>query len=169
MILNQGGSRISKLGSAEEVQEVMLTLILFILLVQYLASTKALNGHKTQSGKKRGVPGKHLKMTEVNEFLDTAEDRLGSRQNTKAVLTTSLGNQFAAKAKELFWSKGLSKITNETEMAAALFFCAKATGTYDQVQRAYKNDKGGKLITHLCQKIVKALSSTDRILRNDVS
>ena len=150
----------------EEVHEVMLTLILFILLVQYLASTKALNEHKTQSGRKRG---KHLKMTEINTYIDTAEDRLEARQNTKSVLATSLGRQFAAKAKELFWSKGLSKITNETEMAAALFYCAKATGTLAQVQGAYSNDRGGKLITHLGQKIVKALSITDREMRKKVS
>ena len=54
-------------------------------------------------------------------------------------------------------------------MTAALLYFAKATGTLEQVQSAYKNDKGGKLITRLSQKIVKALSGTDRTLRNDVS
>ena len=85
------------------------------------------------------------------------------------MLTISLVNQFAAKVKELFWTKGLSEISNEIEMTAALFYCAKATVTLEQVQSAYKNDKGGKLITRLSQKIVKTLSSTDRTLRNNVS
>ena len=54
-------------------------------------------------------------------------------------------------------------------MTAALLYFAKATGTLEQVQSAYKSDKGCKLITRAHQTIVKALSGTDRDLRKDVS
>ena len=107
-------------------------------------------------------------MNEVQQFVDTTEGRLASRQDTKEVLAATLGNQFSAEAKKLFWG-GLSKITNEDEMIAAMIISARETGTEKQIRHAYKFDRGGKLITRLSQKIVKTLSSTDRTLRNNVS
>ena len=108
-------------------------------------------------------------MNEVTGFVDLTQSSVVARQNTQNALMKSVANEFANSSKELFVNKVLSKITSETDMTAALIYCAKATGNYGSVLNAMQTEPLGSLITGISQRIVKVLSIKDRTLPQEVS
>jgi len=108
-------------------------------------------------------------MNEVTGMIDLTQNSVKARNKTQNTLTRSLANEVASEAKELFEINGLSKITNETEMKAAILYCAKRSGNLESVSQAMINDPLGSLITAISQQILKLLSIKDRTLRRDVS
>jgi len=79
-------------------------------------------------------------MNEVTGFVDLTQSSVVARQNTQNALMKSVANEFANSSKELFVNKVLSKITSETDMTAALIYCAKAfQGKYTSNMSLVKN------------------------------
>ena len=132
------------------------------------ASLNSILGGETKRPRSDAEP-RRLSMNEVTGMIDLTQNSVEARNKTQNTLTRSLANEVASEAKELFEINGLSKITNETEMKAAILYCAKRSGNFESVSQAMINDPLGSLITAISQRIVKLLSIKDRTLRRDVS
>ena len=132
------------------------------------ASLNSILGGETKRPRSDAEP-RRLSMNEVTGMIDLTQNSLKARNKTQNTLTRSLANEVASEAKELFEINGLSKITSETDMTAALIYCAKATGNNGSVLNAMQTEPQGKFLLGIKQRMVKCLSIKDRTLRNKVS
>ena len=108
-------------------------------------------------------------MGEVNGFIDLTQSSVEARNKTQSALMKSVANDVAKASSELFKKKGLSKLTTEVEMTAAVIWCAKASKNEAIVTNAMQSDPQGKFLLGIKQKMVKSLSIRDRNLRMKVS
>ena len=74
----------------------------------------------------------------------------------------SVANDVANASKELFEKKGLSKLTTEIEMTAAVIWCAKASNNEEIVMKAMQTEPQGKFLLGIKQRMVKSLSINQR-------
>ena len=108
-------------------------------------------------------------MNEVTGFIDLTQSSVAARNKTQSALMKSVANDIANAVKELFEKKGLSKLTTETEMTAAVIWCAKASNNEEIIMNAMQTEPQGKFLLGIKQRMVKCLSIRDRTLRNKVS
>ena len=108
-------------------------------------------------------------MNEVTRFVDLTQSSVAARNKTQSALMKSVANDVAKASIELFKKKGLSKLTTEIEMTAAVIWCAKASENEAIVRKAMQTDPLGKFLLGIKQRMVKSLSIRDRTLRNKVS
>ena len=113
--------------------------------------------------------GRRLSMGEVTGLIDLTQSSVAARNKTQSALMKSVANEVAKASEELFEKKGLSKLTTETEMTAALIWCAKASNNEEIVMKAMQTEPQGKFLLGIKQRMVKCLSIKDRTLRNKVS
>ena len=108
-------------------------------------------------------------MGEVTGLIDLTQSSVAARNKTQSALMKSVANEVAKASEELFEKKGLSKLTTETEMTAALIWCAKASNNEEIVMKAMQTEPQDKFLLGIKQRMVKNLSIKERTLRNKVS
>ena len=113
--------------------------------------------------------GRRLSMGEVTGLIDLTQSSVAARNKTQSALMKSVANDIAKASIDLFEKKGLSKLTTETEMTAAVIWCAKASNNEEIVMNAMQTEPQGKFLLGIKQRMVKNLSIKERTLRNKVS
>ena len=107
-------------------------------------------------------------MDDVHSVVNVVEGKMDESNKTKVALAKSAGNEMARHGRKLFFSQGLNKVTDEATYQAVLIHCGRLAGYRTQVEEGLRIDGGNKFVNDVGPKVLKAISVTDRSIRQKV-